>query len=158
MEDCPYSLQLSAYHDGELNDAQRQQLEQHLQSACPACQLELRQWRRLSSVLSSAPFPALSAEARANLMKLAPVVTEAGVIRLAEWVMALAASVLIAVSTWILIGHQKTQQAPAESLATVAPLVLNTSQYTDLATADVHADSQFDDWVVTNLDASATHD
>jgi hypothetical protein len=155
METCPYSLQLSAYHDGELTEEQRRQLEQHLGSACPACQSELRQWRRLTSILNSATFSQLSQGAREKLIALAPMVREAGVIRLAEWVTALAASVLIAASTWMLVNRQHVQ--PASEPLAVAPLVLDTSRFADLS-SDSQAEPQFDDWVVTNLAASGTHD
>lgn len=155
MDTCPYSLQLSAYHDGELSEPQRTQLEQHLETACVPCQTELRQLRRLSSIFSASPVVHLSNAARDRLNKLAPQIRDVGVIRLAEWVTALAASVLVAVSTWMLVNRQHAQ--PRTEPLSTETMVLATSSYTDLPT-DVRSDAQFDDWVTTNLAASGVHE
>lgn len=156
METCPYSQQISAYHDGELAAEARVRLEQHLSSACPACTLELQQWRRLSSMILSAAAPALPDGVRRKLYQLAPVAREASFIRLAEWATALAASVLIAVSVWMVSSRQSASPVPGEpapwktvafgdSLATV----------TD-STSDSQADPQFVDYVVTSYAADGS--
>jgi anti-sigma factor RsiW len=59
MNDCSFQPQLSAYYDGELSDAQRTQIEEHI-AHCPACAAELRSYGKLSAALSSqlpAPMP-----------------------------------------------------------------------------------------------------
>jgi anti-sigma factor RsiW len=48
---------LSAYHDGELSSARRQQVEKHLQD-CPACRTELEKLASLSALLQAEPLPA----------------------------------------------------------------------------------------------------
>lgn len=157
METCPYSLQLSAYHDGELSEAQRRQVEQHLDSHCPACAVELQQWQRLSSLLALAPALRLPVAAREELYKLAPVVREAGFIRLAEWTTALAASVLVAVSAWMVVGHKAATPTPQLAPTQVADnttwvqVFKNPNQNLDTV-ADAGSEAQFSDWVVNNLE------
>jgi anti-sigma factor RsiW len=157
MDMCPYSLQLSAYHDGELPEARRRELEQHLQTACAPCQAELRQWRRLSTLLTSPTAPQLSEEARQSLYRLAPMVREAGFVRVAKWATALAASVLLAVSGWMVVSRQGSEAVqPVQTVASssLRQFVLNPSPSTDLLTED-KAEPHFPDWVVTDLVASA---
>lgn len=157
METCPYSLQISAYHDGELAPDARLSLEQHLSSACPACALELHQWKRLSSLLAAASIPALPQVARQKLYQLAPVVREAGFIRLAEWTTALAASVLIAVSGWMMINRQSGAQTASDPARwTVVAFSDSLTTPTDLATADSQADPQFVDYVVSSYAAGGS--
>jgi len=56
--ECPFSPQVSAYHDGELPVAERQELERHM-VLCPSCAEELGHLRCLSKLLAQAPSPAL---------------------------------------------------------------------------------------------------
>ena len=109
MDTCSYSMQLSAYHDGELSSSEREQLERHV-AACPACAAELEQFRRLSALLDTAPRPRLSDESRRELYALAPQVEEAGYLRIAKWMTAMAASVMLAASVWVM-SHQPGTQA-----------------------------------------------
>ena len=109
MESCSYSLQLSAYHDGELPRQQREALEQHV-AECAACAAELEQYRRLSALLAAAPLPRLGGESRQQLYALAPQVEEAGYLRIAKWTTAMAASVMLAASVWVM-SHQPGTQA-----------------------------------------------
>src|SRR5689334_24320321 len=109
MDTCSYSMQLSAYHDGELSPSEREQLERHV-AACPACAAELEQFRRLSALLDTAPRPRLSDESRRELYALAPQVEEAGYLRIAKWMTAMAASVMLAASVWVM-SHQPGTQA-----------------------------------------------
>lgn len=50
MNDCTFQPRLSAYYDGELAEAQRTVIENHL-STCPACAAELASYKKLSAVL-----------------------------------------------------------------------------------------------------------
>jgi anti-sigma factor RsiW len=109
MDSCSYSTQLSVYHDGELAPADREQLERHL-AECPVCAAELEQFRRLSAILDSAPRPRLSDDTRCELYALAPQVEEAGYLRIAKWTTAMAASVMLAASVWVM-SHQPGTQA-----------------------------------------------
>ena len=53
---CPFTEQLSVYHDGELDDVSRRGLEAHLPN-CPECRGQLAQWDRLSQVIGSCAKP-----------------------------------------------------------------------------------------------------
>ncbi len=56
MNDAHVAAWLGAYYDGELPEARRQQVEEHL-SGCPTCRAELEELRKLSSLLQEAPAP-----------------------------------------------------------------------------------------------------
>lgn len=156
MEICPYSPQISAYHDGELAGEARVQLEQHLSSACPACALELQQWRRLSSVLLSMAIPALPERARQKLYRLAPVVREASFIRLAEWTTALAASVLIAVSAWMMVNRQSSSPSASEPAQWKTYAFGDSLAITADVSSETQAEPQFVDYVVTSYAAGGS--
>ena len=40
MASCPFNEQISAFHDGEVDDARRAEIERHLRD-CPSCAAEL---------------------------------------------------------------------------------------------------------------------
>lgn len=151
METCPYSPQISAYHDGELAGEARRHLEEHLSSACPPCMAELQQWRHLSALMSSSSVPSLPDAARRKLLQLAPAVRDAGFVRLAEWATALAASVLIAVSTWMMVNRQTA--APPQPVADASSWQVAALTSSDSA-ADAQAEPQFADVVATSFAAS----
>jgi anti-sigma factor RsiW len=147
MSICPHSLDISAYHDDELSPEKRVRLETHLQTGCPACVAELRQWQKLSSLIASAPTPVFTAAARDKLYKLAPVVEELGLVRVAIWATALAASVLIVVGAWMASTQGPTRQIVETP---TPPYVLRPAESTDLTT-EAPAKPQFDDWAVEHF-------
>jgi anti-sigma factor RsiW len=91
---CDQTIQVQAYHDGEMSSAARAAFEAHLR-ACGVCALELESLRRLSARLASAPIPKISADAMKRLHANVGAVEERGVLRLAEWMTAAAAAVLL---------------------------------------------------------------
>jgi anti-sigma factor RsiW len=97
---CDRLAQVHAYHDGELPDAQRAEVEAHLAS-CEPCTGLLAELRSLSTLLAEVPLPD---EANAAPMSRyygafhkAQGQTQRGVIRLSGW-MTTAAAVVIAVT------------------------------------------------------------
>jgi anti-sigma factor RsiW len=147
MDTCQYENRISAYYDGELNDADRNAFEQHL-SACPACQTELQQHRLLSAFMKLAPRKQLSQRARQDLYALAPAVGEGVYLRIAEWTTALAASVLIAASLWLFHTHPGQ---PNSETAVLSPVVLNPPQAHDAS--DLPDDPQLIDYVTASAAA-----
>lgn len=141
---CPYSQHLSAYHDGELPAQMRQDVEHHL-PLCAACSAELEQYRQLSAALASAPWPRLSIRQKQELYALSPTVGEAVSIRIAKWTAALAASVLLAASTWVLV-RQATAQPAADPTSQWLQVAVNPPQ-----SADPQSDLALPDWVESNL-------
>ena len=113
MDACRYTQMISAYHDGELPDGSRSELERHLSSGCDECVAEVGRLRRLSELLAARATPALPAETLRRLYALAPRVAETGVLRLTEWVTGIAAAVLIAGSVWMVM-HKNLPAGPSD--------------------------------------------
>jgi anti-sigma factor RsiW len=148
MDTCQYDSKISAYYDGEMNEADRAAFERHL-AACPPCQTELRQHRRLSEFMQLAPRKTLSERGREELYSLAPAVGEGVYLRIAEWTTALAACVLIATSLW-LFHAQPVQQQKSEAVV-IQPVMMNPPTAHDAS--DMPDDPQLVDWVTANAAA-----
>ena len=97
---CPHSQLLSAYHDGELPVAQREQMEEHI-AECPACSAELAELKAMSNLFAVSPRAQLSQLARYRIRVAAEALPQDQVIRLARIVRAIAACVLVAASIWL---------------------------------------------------------
>ncbi|HUU90746.1 MAG TPA: zf-HC2 domain-containing protein, partial [Phycisphaerae bacterium] len=150
MSECEHARRLSAYHDGEVSEAERVSLEAHLE-ACPACAAERNRLRRLSDLLSAAPRPEMSAEALARLHRTADDAAMADLGRMAKTLMAVAASILLVCAVWLWQSHaaaEPTEPIPAWETAATA------SQGT-LATA---SDEQLARWIVQDLERKNGHD
>ena len=91
---CDKAAQIHAYHDGELSPEQRSAVEAHL-NECPACGELLADLRRVSAVIASAPMENISPIAMARLQRSFHVARDRGVLRVASWLTATAAAVLL---------------------------------------------------------------
>jgi anti-sigma factor RsiW len=91
---CQRDGQVQAYHDGELPADQREPVEQHLRE-CVECSELLAELRHLSALVQNAPRPSMSAEAMRRLEQAWWRQRDHGVLRLAEWLTAAAAAVII---------------------------------------------------------------
>ena len=150
MNDCERAKRLSAYHDGEVSEAERVSLEAHLEG-CPACAAERNRLRRLSDLLSAAPRPEMSAEALARLHRAADDVAMADLGRMAKTLMAVAASILLVCAVWLWRSHAGTESTePIPAWETAA-----TAQEGTLATA---SDEQLARWIVQDLERKNGHD
>lgn len=151
MDACPFESQLSAYQDGELSPEKRQELERHL-ATCPPCAAHLDQLRRISAILSTAPVPRLSPAARQELYALSPQVGEAMYLRIAKWSTALAASIMLAASGWMLAQQRGTPANPTrtDTAADWTQVAMNPPQ-----SSDPQADLRLPDWVETNLSTTS---
>jgi len=148
MNTCSYGSIVDAYHDGELSPEARTAFEQHLVS-CPPCQADLAQTRQLAAWITSAPKQMLSSTARQALFDLAPMIGERAYLRIAEWTTALAASVLIAASCWLMFSGKPQTSSPDQQASTFMPVFLNPPKEHDAA--DVPDDPKLVDWVTTNV-------
>jgi anti-sigma factor RsiW len=151
MNTCSYGSIVDAYHDGELSPEARTAFEQHLVS-CPPCQADLAQTRQLAALITSAPKRMLSSTARQALFDLAPMIGERVYLRMAEWTTALAASVLIAASCWLVFGAKPVTSVADNNAANTGsfmPVFLNPPKEHDAA--DVPDDPKLVDWVTTNV-------
>jgi len=101
---CDRSSQVQAYYDGELPAAEGALVEAHLRE-CAACREMLADLRGLSSAIAMAGMREASDEAVRRFGRAWKVARDRGVIRLAGWLTAAAAAVLMAV----LVGKPGTQ-------------------------------------------------
>jgi len=110
---CDKVSEVQRYHDGEMPEAQRVAFVQHL-GICQPCAIELESLRQLSKLIAGTVVPRLSGAAMARLHRSYEKATERGVLRIAEWLTAAAAAVLLLG----LIGLYR--QAPVAPRATAA--------------------------------------
>lgn len=99
---CEKTSQVHAYHDGELPDDQRQAMQAHLE-VCDQCRRLLEDLRRLSSLMATAPLPAVP-QAALNRMHgswwAARRRQDRALRRLAGWMTFAAAAAAIALVFW----------------------------------------------------------
>jgi anti-sigma factor RsiW len=91
---CCTEDQLQRYYDNELSEPQRAAVESHL-SGCPSCTQTLAQLHQLSSLITSAPAARLSTDALDRIANSDRSHRERPVLRIAEWLTAAAAAVLV---------------------------------------------------------------
>ena len=150
---CEMKVQVQAYHDNQLSDAARQQMEQHLTN-CQPCTEELSLLARLSERFASFAPVRLSQIALARLHQHVDQqvqLLDQNILRFARRMTGLAAMILIGCMVWMM----KT------STASDAPLVANgpvaspaqTTESTLIAFLDDSANSSS---VSTTDSASAT--
>ena len=153
---------ISAYHDGELAAEYRRAVEAHL-AACPACAAELARLRELSRLFAyhalardTMPRPALDAvHAAVSEAFEERVIGAREVLRLTRFVTGLAAAILVAAGSWLVIGPQVMESPvapPADAATAVAPWE-NPSLLVASAfdAGNGGADARFAEWVVADL-------
>jgi anti-sigma factor RsiW len=91
---CDKAAQIHAYHDGELLPAQRAAIEAHLRT-CVDCAALLADLRRVSALVANAPMERISPIALARLERSFYAARDRGVLRVASWLTAAAAAVLL---------------------------------------------------------------
>jgi anti-sigma factor RsiW len=99
MTQCDVQI-LSAYHDGELAEADRSRVEAHLRE-CPSCVEELAAIAESSRLLREAPFDELSATQLANLHAAVDDVDDYRIWRIGGSLALIAASILIIGMAWL---------------------------------------------------------
>src|SRR5688500_7958909 len=99
MIECDAQI-LSAYHDGELSDADRTRVESHLQE-CPTCTAELAGIRESSRLLHDAPLDDLTAADLANLHDAIDDADDYRVWRIGGSVGLVAASIFVIGMAWL---------------------------------------------------------
>lgn len=146
MTECEWTIRLSAYHDGELPEADVMAVEQHV-SQCPACQRDLRQYRKLSVLIGREEIPEL---AGATLEKMKDAIEWEGnpvILRLARRMTGIAAAVVIGGALWLMTGNSLASNTPTPlhdwEAAAVSPVADATQPNT--------GDAQLAEWIVTDL-------
>lgn len=103
MLDCSYISKIEAYHDGELSAGESAAFERHL-STCPVCATELAQLRDMSGLLAAErPHDILPIEL-ARIHRRLDQLRDRSFLRFCGAMSAVAASILIICSVWLLDG------------------------------------------------------
>lgn len=111
MDPHPTNLELSAYHDGELDAARRAEIDRHLLE-CAACLAQLSELQLLSGMFASAPMPALSEAGFRRVHAKVDSAMEQGIIRLARVLSAVAACIVLIGSFWLTRVREQPSAAP----------------------------------------------
>lgn len=150
---CDRINQVHAYHDGELPIGQRAAVEQHLLS-CSQCAMLLADLRSLSQQIAAAPMAVISPRVLDVLRGRQFIAPDAGVMRIAGWLTAAAAAVLLAaLPFWPGQMQSQTPQANASvPVSLIETLAVNPP--TDNAADDSHSDAIADaQWMADNFSA-----
>jgi len=149
-----FEQRIAAYHDGRLDDAAAAQVETHLR-ACPVCAAELRELQALSQMLRSVPPARLSQIGLARLHRAMDAVVDdqSGVIKLARWLSAAAAVVLVGASVALTSLSSQSAQAQSSDLPQAWERVAMTGD----ATASAQQSNNVVDaeWIVADLSRRA---
>jgi anti-sigma factor RsiW len=126
MQKCDLIAKLDAYHDGELDEAERLEMEAHLRE-CPACAAELAVMNSVSRLFQNQARAGLSQIGMYRLHREIDGAMEEGVLRIMRVLSGIAACVLIAGSVWLV----KSRSVTVENAAPSAP------PWADVARADI---------------------
>jgi anti-sigma factor RsiW len=122
MADCAFNLEIQAYHDGELPAERRSTVEEHL-AGCPACAAELAELKNLSAVFAAEPVAELSQIALHRLHRKIDNEMDRGLIRFGWSLSAVAASILLVASAWLVKVDGSAQAASASPTPDEPPWV-----------------------------------
>jgi anti-sigma factor RsiW len=108
---------LHAYHDGQLAPAARADVETHLQN-CAECAALLEELRAVSRLVREAPLPEVGKVDASRLYEAWAASPQRGLLRIASWMTAAAAAVLV--GSLVLWPHGRNQNVPNSSIASAA--------------------------------------
>jgi anti-sigma factor RsiW len=147
VDECDFCQRLGAYYDGELDAAARAEVERHLR-ACGVCTDRLAQLRGMSDMFAAAPVPRLSQISMHRLHTNLDLLLDRGLLRLARVLSAVAASVLLFGSTW-LVMNSATRSGPAVSSPQASSSVVQMALQTEEQVSS--AEPGPNDWIVNEL-------
>lgn len=139
--DCNLVTQANAYYDGELPSAERIDFEKHLE-VCEDCRRLVSDLREVSALVTSAPGVEMPSGLIDRLQASRRASEDRVILRLAGWLTATAAGILIAsLLSWPTNGTDVTAQ-PAiwESVAVRPSYTMNDNPDSDLLVAQWMAD------------------
>jgi anti-sigma factor RsiW len=125
---CEFSQEVHAWHDGELSEARRQGMGEHL-ATCAACQRELQELEALSRKLGSFQRRSMPADVTLRLHKSVERLGERSVLRIAEALTA-AAAIILAIGLAALMSGRA-------AVSTSAPVVMEVVLPEDFVSAQV---------------------
>ncbi|MBM4016942.1 MAG: hypothetical protein FJ288_01225 [Planctomycetes bacterium] len=150
MIECEQGQRVGAYHDGELPEASRAEVERHLRE-CPVCAAELRRLRRLSDLMRAAGGAEMPGEVLARLHQSVDMQPKITMLHVAEVFVAAAASILLVSCVWlwrISAAGADSGQIPLWETAAVAPQ----------DPSAVASQEQLAQWIVHDLSRENGHD
>ncbi len=149
MESCSHISRISAYHDGELPDGRRAEVEAHLQH-CPQCAAELAELQTMSAMLERMPRRQLDPLGLARLHQQVDSLTDRSLLRFVEMLSGLAAALLVAASVWLV-------QAP-EAAAQPLPAWERAAVTLQTEPANGSQTMQAAEWIVSDLSPGNSDD
>jgi|SRR5438067_53649 len=149
---CDQTAQVHLYHDGELPAEQREALEAHL-CQCTECAALLSELRSLSRLFAAAPMAQIEPDAMQRLREARYILPDTGVLRIAGWLTAAAAAVLLAALPML---HREDRNTETANVASADVLDVAVTPPTDAENThnDLVALAQ---WMSDDLSANERH-
>jgi anti-sigma factor RsiW len=152
MSDCPYTQQVSAYHDGELDAGRRGEMDRHL-AQCPGCAAALEQLRSMSRWFADSQSPRLSQISLARVHRRVEAVMDEALVRTARILSVIAAAVLIVGSIWLVrVGGMNRSMATQVSST---PPWAGVSTSSDAETTTIAANTPAAQWYLADNSSRA---
>ncbi|MGE5609961.1 MAG: anti-sigma factor family protein [Bacillota bacterium] len=148
---CENNRHLDAYYDGELFGEDLARFEAHL-SECLPCRTELQELQKLSELISRVEIPSIPSETMDRLHDYAEMSGEMTVLRIAEWLTAAAAAILV-VGLLVLFWERPSY---AQSVTAWEQVVIN-RQVDGQGNGTVEP-LQMAEWVARGLASENSHD
>jgi len=147
---CEQTTQVHRYHDGCLTAQSRAEVEAHL-AECVECAELLQDLRRLSQLIADAPRAGLPGEALVRLRGARQLARDRGVLRIATWLTAAAASVMLA-TLLIRPAEQTDLRSSSASAAVWQTRAVMPPEEADSGSSDLVVVAQ---WMADELGAEA---
>jgi anti-sigma factor RsiW len=119
---CAFNNRLSAYFDGELDAALAAEMRRHIEQ-CAECAAELAELKKMSGLFDESPLPHLSQIAEYRLHNKADLLIHGDVIRVARYIRAVAACVLV--GSWLWLANLAPGVPAAQESVQAAPPLLD---------------------------------
>lgn len=113
---CEHAAQVHAYHDGGLASSEVAAMEMHLRD-CAECRALLTDLRHVSQLVASAPMADMPADAMRRMQQTWWAAQDRGVRRIASWLTAAAAVVMLATTLWSPTDRAENNQSLMTSAA-----------------------------------------
>jgi len=149
MSACDFDKLLSPYHDGEVSPERAVEVERHLLN-CPQCAEHLASMRLVSERLASIELQDITGRERSGIHRAVnsaiPLLADGAIMRMAVPLAALAASVLLVTSIWLVdtmngsTPHPQVSAGPADW---------------EHVAVTLQSDSRLPDWMVRSLGGDA---
>jgi len=147
MNECKQAERLGAYYDGELSGAARAEMERHV-GQCPSCAAELKRLGRLSELFSAATAPKLPPAALRRFHDGIDTIPMADLRRVAEICGAIAASILLVCTVWLVRGRPAIDVIPVWETVAVARQEMPTAA----------PEEELGQWMVQDLSGKSRND